>query len=302
MPKIKLQITRNLVQLVELERPTVLGRGKEADIVLLDQLVSRVHVKLTPGDGGAVILEDLGSANGTFVNSVKVHSQLLEEGDLVEIGKTQFVFSTEKETKPGRAVDLTGAQKLADFGEEGLIAERDVEFKFFSTEDIGLKLCALSTKMLRAQSPVKDPAVGQVEIALQEAIGNAIRHGHKYEASKIVHYRWHVHEDRVVYKVEDTGPGFDYRAAIQRGLELDAASAARQRHAEGGLGGLGILMMLRCVDRVEYNQSGNECTLTKFFGPPPDQRGRRSDRFPAVTPEAMSLEDTNLGGTSSSKE
>ena len=47
-------------------------------------------------------------------------------------------------------------------------------------------------------------------------------------------------------------------------MEIDAVDAARARYKEGGTGGLGILMMLRCVDAVEYNETGNELTLTKY--------------------------------------
>lgn len=295
MSRIRIQITRNLAEVIEVKESITLGRGKEASIVLLDQLVSRTHVRLTPAEG-SIILEDLGSANGTFVNKVRVHSQLLEEGDHVEIGKTHFTYSGEEDLKPVKIIDLYNDpdQELDD---ETLIRDKDVEFHFKSVEDVALRLCALSVRMMQEQTPIEGGPMSQVEIALQEAIGNAIRHGHKYEASKLVKYRWRVLDDRIVFRVEDQGEGFDYRVAIQRGLELDAASAARERHAQGGLGGLGILMMLRCVDRVAYNQSGNECTLTKYFGDPPDGPvwEGEGEEIPKPPSEELSLEETNLG-------
>ena len=52
---------------------------------------------------------------------------------------------------------------------------------------------------------------------------------------------------------------------MKSGSTRDAISAARERHAQGRMGGLGIMLMLRCCDRLEYNQSGNQLTLTKFL-------------------------------------
>lgn len=52
---------------VPLDRAIEIGRGAEAGLVLEDDEVSRRHARITPESGGAVV-EDLGSANGTFVN------------------------------------------------------------------------------------------------------------------------------------------------------------------------------------------------------------------------------------------
>ncbi|MBI4617879.1 MAG: ATP-binding protein [Planctomycetes bacterium] len=299
MPKIKIQITRNLVQVIDIDRPITLGRGKEADLVILDQLVSRRHVTLTSMDG-SVVLEDLDSANGTFVNKVRVHSQLLEHGDRIEIGKTQILYSTEEREMPLRMVDLTGTETLADYDPEELASEPDIQYKFLTVDEIARELVVLSGRMLRKTS-LAEEAIAQFEIGMGEAIGNAVRHGHKYQKDKIIKYRWTRTPDRVLVRVEDTGPGFDYRAAIQKGLELDAASAARKRHAEGGMGGLGILMMLRCVDRVEYNRLGNEVTLTKFLTDSARQDeddtspgALRPEPGPATTAEEPPLDETYL--------
>jgi pSer/pThr/pTyr-binding forkhead associated (FHA) protein len=49
------------------EGPVVLGRDAGADVVLDDARVSRRHARMTPEPGG-IVVEDLGSRNGTFVN------------------------------------------------------------------------------------------------------------------------------------------------------------------------------------------------------------------------------------------
>src|ERR671916_771123 len=65
----------------------VLGRSREADIVLQDPNVSRRHAEVRRGDDGWHIV-DLGSTNGIKVNGRRVESQALRPGDQVTIGVT----------------------------------------------------------------------------------------------------------------------------------------------------------------------------------------------------------------------
>jgi FHA domain-containing protein len=69
----------------------VLGRGTEADIRLPDTGVSRKHVDVQL-HGGTVIVEDLGSTNGTLVNGRRVGSQELADGDVIRIGHSVLVY------------------------------------------------------------------------------------------------------------------------------------------------------------------------------------------------------------------
>jgi pSer/pThr/pTyr-binding forkhead associated (FHA) protein len=63
----------------------VMGRGGELDIVLVEDMVSRRHAKITTSKG-KVLIEDIGSTNGTFVNGEKVTKARLKEGDRILIG------------------------------------------------------------------------------------------------------------------------------------------------------------------------------------------------------------------------
>lgn len=66
----------------------VLGRSPEADIVLEDPYASEFHMRLVRQEGG-IVLHDLGSTNGTYVNGRRVGSPVsLSKGDAVQIGKT----------------------------------------------------------------------------------------------------------------------------------------------------------------------------------------------------------------------
>jgi len=75
------------------EEPLVIGRETAADLCIADASVSRRHSKIEKQESGFVIT-DLESLNGTFVNDVPVRSRLLEHGDRVRIGDSQFLFLT----------------------------------------------------------------------------------------------------------------------------------------------------------------------------------------------------------------
>jgi len=63
----------------------VIGRSSELDMVLVEDMVSRRHAKIT-ATGGQIFIQDLGSTNGSFVNGEKIKRARLSEGDRVLIG------------------------------------------------------------------------------------------------------------------------------------------------------------------------------------------------------------------------
>lgn len=72
----------------EVEDVVVLGRSSEADIVLDDPYASEFHLRLAAKDG-RLVLSDLGSTNGTYVNGRRVTAPVdLKRGDAVQVGKT----------------------------------------------------------------------------------------------------------------------------------------------------------------------------------------------------------------------
>lgn len=66
-----------------------IGRSRSNVIVLDDMLVSRRHVVLTADENG-LLLRDLGSRNGTFVNGTRVEATHINEGDRIGIGASTF--------------------------------------------------------------------------------------------------------------------------------------------------------------------------------------------------------------------
>ena len=87
------------------EESLVIGRETTANLCIADASVSRRHSKIEKKATGFIIT-DLESLNGTFINDVPVKSRLLEHGDRVRIGDSQFVFLTHEGDAPSKSSDV----------------------------------------------------------------------------------------------------------------------------------------------------------------------------------------------------
>ncbi len=75
-------------RVIAVEEPTLVGRGSEADITLDDPFISDRHVRFDRVEN-RLVMEDLGSTNGTKVNGLPVTGRrVLDRGDIVHIGQT----------------------------------------------------------------------------------------------------------------------------------------------------------------------------------------------------------------------
>ena len=71
--------------------PVTLGRDASNTLAVFDALASRRHASVGL-EGGAWIIADLQSANGTFVNDQRVSKQALRPGDQIRIGQCLLAF------------------------------------------------------------------------------------------------------------------------------------------------------------------------------------------------------------------
>src|SRR3954467_7025954 len=75
-----------------LDSPNVIiGRSSKSEIQIDQESVSRNHAKII-NTGKSMILRDLGSTNGTYVNDQLIDEYVLRDGDFVKIGRTIFKF------------------------------------------------------------------------------------------------------------------------------------------------------------------------------------------------------------------
>jgi len=88
------------------EEALIIGRETAATVCLADAAVSRRHSKIEKQNGDFVIT-DLESLNGTFVNNVPVRSRVLEHGDRVRIGDSQFLFLTHEGESASKSSEVT---------------------------------------------------------------------------------------------------------------------------------------------------------------------------------------------------
>jgi pSer/pThr/pTyr-binding forkhead associated (FHA) protein len=112
MPKMIVSIDGVVIKEVQLTKErTTLGRRPYNDVVIDNLAVSGEHAVLQM-TGNEVMLEDLNSTNGTYVNGKAVKKQPLQNGDTIEVGKYKIKFVNEAEApgydktmlfKPGEA-------------------------------------------------------------------------------------------------------------------------------------------------------------------------------------------------------
>ena len=77
-------------QRYSLDRPMVIGRSDDADIIIDDSYASEFHLRIGMQEG-EVMLNDLGSTNGTYLNGRRVTvPTVITKGDSIQIGKTIF--------------------------------------------------------------------------------------------------------------------------------------------------------------------------------------------------------------------
>jgi FHA domain len=79
----------------DLDGDLVLGRGERAAIRLEDQFASSSHARVYE-QGNSVVIEDLGSTNGTYLNEELLETpRPLHPGDRVRIGDSEFTFEVD---------------------------------------------------------------------------------------------------------------------------------------------------------------------------------------------------------------
>jgi len=113
-------------------REIIIGRSSDLGMVLVEDMVSRKHAKITTDDH-VVTIQDLGSTNGTFVNGEKVRKADLKDGDRILIGtsiiKIVFVDGentshlTENEARSKMAVTANKRSSAAPKSMAGSIEE-----------------------------------------------------------------------------------------------------------------------------------------------------------------------------------
>ncbi len=140
---------------------------------------------------------------------------------------------------------------------------QEVRWAFRSTPDRVEKASELAFKLL-SQSGLDVNSLDSLFAAFKEAVDNAVKHGNEHSKEKQVEVIYLLERDRVRIQVTDEGKGFDYEFYLAWSLTASALQEAKRKIVkEGQKGGLGILLMRRCTDKLEYRGVGNVVCLEK---------------------------------------
>ena len=103
-----------------------------------------------------------------------------------------------------------------------------------------------------------------IHVAINELGQNAVEWGNRQDASKRIRLSYCLFRDRVVFKIEDEGQGFDANGL--KDPSRDPLAHIMERISAGKrMGGYGIFMTKSIMDEVVYSERGNVVVMTKFF-------------------------------------
>lgn len=104
-----------------------------------------------------------------------------------------------------------------------------------------------------AKLGVINPEQSNLFVALDEAFVNAVKHGNKFDANKLVRITAEVSKEEAKFTIEDEGEGFDVKNIPD---PLDPENLFKTS-------GRGVLFIYNIMDEVEYNDRGNRLTMVK---------------------------------------
>ena len=104
------------------DKPITIGRGREADVMLDDEKVSRVHCGVALRNGN-YYLKDLKSRNGTHLNGEEVEEAQLNPGDHIRVGSTVITFDAARRAGTQTIIRETEKEMSAGKGYSTILRE-----------------------------------------------------------------------------------------------------------------------------------------------------------------------------------
>ena len=142
--------------------------------------------------------------------------------------------------------------KFIDKGDAVKNIREKIEFEFPSA--ISLMNSILSYLMKRVEKVgIIDAAKSNLFVALDEAFVNAIKHGNKFDADKIIRISAEISPKEARFMIEDQGEGFNVSAIPDPTKPENLFKTS----------GRGVLFIHNIMDEVEYNERGNRLTMVK---------------------------------------
>ena len=138
--------------------------------------------------------------------------------------------------------------------EQNLVRQIREKIEFVFPSAISLMHSILDYLMKRVEKVgVINPETSNLFIALDEAFVNAVKHGNKYDANKIIKVTAEVSTKEARFTVEDEGEGFDVNSIPDPTNPENLFKTS----------GRGVLFIHNIMDEVTYNERGNRLTMIK---------------------------------------
>jgi len=246
--------------------PTILAEGKPAipwvrehqpGVVLLDLLL--------PDVDGFHVCETLKLDRETNLVPIIMVTALSGQEEKVrglQVGANRYL------TKPFSAGELHKAIQDALNWQEDMRSRGtggEIHFHFQSDFEYLEELNGLLSSLFLF-SGLTQQQVKQLTTAVRELGTNAIEWGHKKEIDRIVTVVYRIDPQKITIVIRDTGPGFNPQNLPHAANPEDPIGHMMVRETLGlREGGFGILMSRGLVDELEYNETGNEVRLVKYF-------------------------------------
>jgi len=107
MPRLLLKFENATLKEIPLgARPVTIGRAPDNDIPIDNLAVSNYHARVYL-EAGSLVVEDLNSLNGSFLNDIRVERAMLKDGDTILIGKHVVLVDQEHDA----AIPMDGLRK-----------------------------------------------------------------------------------------------------------------------------------------------------------------------------------------------
>lgn len=102
-----------------------------------------------------------------------------------------------------------------------------------------------------------DDGIGEIELAVDEACANVIKHAYNYDENKKIDITVETNSSKLTITISDQGRGFDPN-------KLESPEQRLQKHARGGLG---IALIKKVMDEVsfELNPGNNHVRMVKYI-------------------------------------
>jgi two-component system OmpR family response regulator len=235
-------------------------KAERPDAVLLDVML--------PGRSGFEVCQELKFHRETNLIPILM---MTARSDVESRRKGLWVGANAYLTKPFESADLLAALRhTLDHRRE--LGEHQVHTR--------VELCMESDGRLREQlndllselflfTPLSDADVHRIRYAVMEMTDNAIEWGNRRRKELTVRVAYEVTDRFVKFVITDEGPGFNPQRLPHAAADNDPVAHLSIREQLGLRdGGFGIMISRGMVDEVHYNQTGNQVTLVKRFGPP----------------------------------